>query len=154
MCDVAEVCDGVADDCPADAFEPECQLGPDNFEIDFGNYSDVGGDDFDWARDSGGTPSSGTGPSVDHTLGTAAGYYLYTEASNPNNPNMTALLESSCITGFSGYSDAEISFWYHMLGDPDGHPLRRRHDELHDSELDERVQRIREPGRHLAPGQR
>ncbi|NIQ90179.1 MAG: hypothetical protein GWN93_14570, partial [Deltaproteobacteria bacterium] len=35
---------------------------------------------------------------------------------DPNNPNMTALLESSCITGFSGYSDAEVSFWYHMLG--------------------------------------
>ncbi|NIQ90178.1 MAG: hypothetical protein GWN93_14565, partial [Deltaproteobacteria bacterium] len=53
VCDVAEVCDGVADDCPADAFEPECQLGPDNFEIDFGNYSNVAGDDFDWSRGSG-----------------------------------------------------------------------------------------------------
>ncbi len=91
-------------------------LGLDDFEVDFGNYSDAAGDDFDWTRDSGGTPSTGTGPSVDHTLGTSAGYYLYTEASNPNNPNMTALLESSCITGFSGYGDAELSFWYHMLG--------------------------------------
>ena len=91
-------------------------LGPDDFETGFGNYSDVGGDDFDWARDSGGTPSSGTGPSVDHTTGTSSGFYLYTEASDPNYPNMTALLESSCITNFTGFSDAEVSFYYHMLG--------------------------------------
>ena len=91
-------------------------LGPDDFEVGLGNYSNVAGDNFDWTRDSAGTPSTGTGPSVDHTLGTSLGSYLFTEASNPNNPNMTASLESSCITGFSGYSDAAVSFFYHMLG--------------------------------------
>ena len=34
-----------------------------------------------WNRDSGGTGSSGTGLTIDHTLGTTAGYYLYAETS-------------------------------------------------------------------------
>jgi hypothetical protein len=40
-------------------------------------------DDFDWHVDNGGTPSSATGPTVDHTLGTAAGIYVFTETSGP-----------------------------------------------------------------------
>ena len=37
-----------------------------------------GGDKFDWLRDNQGTTSGGTGPSVDHTLGTRAGrFYFY-----------------------------------------------------------------------------
>ena len=32
-----------------------------------------GGDRFDWLRDNQGTTSGGTGPTVDHTLGTRAG---------------------------------------------------------------------------------
>ena len=43
----------------------------DDFESDFGSFLQVAGDDFDWSRDSGGTPSQGTGPSIDHTLVTA-----------------------------------------------------------------------------------
>jgi agmatine/peptidylarginine deiminase len=108
----------VADEDYTGTFEGDylLVLGPDDFESDFGNYSNVSGDDFDWTRDSGGTPSTGTGPSVDHTTGTSSGFYLYTEASNPNNPNKMALLESSCITDFTGYSDAAVTFWYHMMG--------------------------------------
>ena len=34
-----------------------------------------------WNRDNGGTPSSSTGLTTDHTLGTTAGYYLYVETS-------------------------------------------------------------------------
>lgn len=36
-------------------------------------WRDVYNDHFDWLRDNGGTPSVSTGPSVDHTKGTAAG---------------------------------------------------------------------------------
>ena len=77
----------------------------------------MGGDDIDWTCDSGGTPSNGTGPTVDHTTGSASGVYVYTEASGNNNsyPNMTALLESPCID-LSGFSSASWTFWYHMVG--------------------------------------
>ena len=35
--------------------------------------NDRTGDDFDWILGQGGTPSSNTGPSVDHTLGSSQG---------------------------------------------------------------------------------
>ena len=34
------------------------------------------GDNFDWILRKGATPSFGTGPAVDHTLGTSSGLYL------------------------------------------------------------------------------
>ena len=34
-----------------------------------------GADKFDWSRDNQGTSSVGTGPTVDHTLGTANGWF-------------------------------------------------------------------------------
>ena len=36
-----------------------------------------------WNRDSAGTGSGGTGLTIDHTLGTTSGYYLYAETSSP-----------------------------------------------------------------------
>jgi len=44
-----------------------------DFEKGLCGYSNVGGDDFDWTRDNGGTPSTRTGPHNDHTTNTAAG---------------------------------------------------------------------------------
>jgi len=41
----------------------------------------TGGAQYKWNRDNSGTGSSGTGLTVDHTLGTASGYYLYAETS-------------------------------------------------------------------------
>jgi len=41
----------------------------------------TGGNTLRWNRDNGGTGSSGTGLTTDHTLGTTAGYYLYAETS-------------------------------------------------------------------------
>lgn len=35
-----------------------------------------GVDKFDWSYDNGGTSSSGTGPKVDHTLGTSFGWFF------------------------------------------------------------------------------
>jgi PKD repeat protein len=75
--------------------------------------------DFDWQRDSGGTPSSGTGPSVDHSLGSATGNYLYTEASSPNYPSKLASLHSPLID-IDGLSQPELSFWTHMRGNAMG----------------------------------
>ncbi len=78
---------------------------------DWLNSSD---DDFDWSANSGSTPSSGTGPSGDHTSG--SGKYLYTEASSPNNPDKTAILLSPYFD-LSGLNNPTLEFWYNMYGD-------------------------------------
>lgn len=70
-------------------------------------------DDIDWIVNSGGTPSSGTGPSGDHTTG--SGYYMYIEASNPNYPDKEACLETP-LFDLAGMNTAEMKFWYHMYG--------------------------------------
>ncbi|MTI21304.1 hypothetical protein E1176_09765, partial [Fulvivirga sp. RKSG066] len=81
------------------------------FESGLGNWTQVNGDDFDWARRSGGTPSSNTGPSS----ATEGSYYLYIEASSPNYSNKTAIVESPCFD-LTGASSATFSFKYHMWG--------------------------------------
>ena len=74
----------------------------------------AGGDQFSWTVDRAGT-SSDTGPSVDHTLGTTSGIYLYAEASNPRVPGDEAfLLSPSLVT--SGLASPVVTFWYHMYG--------------------------------------
>ena len=83
----------------------------EGFESGWGGWVNVSGDDMDWTRDSGSTPSSSTGPSGAHS----GSYYLYTEASSPNYPNKTALLESPCLD-LSSMEGAELTFWYHMYG--------------------------------------
>ncbi|MBN1339078.1 MAG: choice-of-anchor D domain-containing protein [Bacteroidales bacterium] len=71
------------------------------------------GDDFDWSVNSGSTPSSGTGPTGDHTTG--SGYYMFTESSSPNYPSRTANLETP-LFDLSGMTTVEMKFWYHMYG--------------------------------------
>ena len=69
-------------------------------------------DNIDWRVDDGGTPSGGTGPSVDYNPGTATGNYLYLEASGGCTAQ-TAILETSCISLDVNY-DFELG--YHMEG--------------------------------------
>ena len=69
-------------------------------------------DDFDWLRNSGSTPSYGTGPSVDHTLGTADGVYLYIEASNSYTKGQKAWL----ISEHYDKGAHCLAFWYHLFG--------------------------------------
>ena len=85
----------------------------ENFESSQGAWANVGGDDFDWSRDSGGTPSNNTGPSGDHTTG--SGWYMYIETSSPRVNGDTAILEGPCVD-LSGASNADLTFWYHMFG--------------------------------------
>ncbi len=85
----------------------------EDYEAGFGDWSNVGGDNIDWTRNSGGTPSNGTGPSGDHTTG--SGWYMYIESSSPNYPTMSAILEGPCVD-LTSSSTASLSFWYHMLG--------------------------------------
>lgn len=69
-------------------------------------------DQYDWLRNSGATPSFGTGPSVDHTFGTPEGYYLYFEASDGFRRNETAWL----ISEHYNSGPHCLVFWYHMYG--------------------------------------
>jgi hypothetical protein len=83
----------------------------ESFESGLGAWSQASGDDLDWTRDSGGTPSSSTGPSA-ASNGT---WYMYVEASSPNYPSKTAILNGPCFN-LSGQSAADFSFDYHMYG--------------------------------------
>ncbi|MFD0863048.1 S8 family serine peptidase [Sungkyunkwania multivorans] len=87
----------------------------ESFENGFGLWNNASGDDIQWTRDSGGTPSNGTGPST----GQAGSYYLYTEASTnvspPGSPNKVALLDSPCID-LAGDYNFKLEFGYHMIG--------------------------------------
>ncbi|TXC76134.1 S8 family serine peptidase [Luteibaculum oceani] len=82
----------------------------EGFESGLG-WSNVAGDDFDWARRSGGTPSNNTGPSA----ASAGTYYVYVESSSPNYSNKTTIFESPCFD-LSGETSATMSFKYHMYG--------------------------------------
>ena len=49
-----------------------------SFEDGWCEWFDVVGEDhFNWTRHKGATPTAGTGPSVDHTLGTSEGNLRY-----------------------------------------------------------------------------
>ncbi|WP_243471520.1 LamG-like jellyroll fold domain-containing protein [Winogradskyella sp. MH6] len=83
----------------------------ENFESGTGSWTQGSGDNFDWTRDSGGTPSSNTGPSS----GDGDTWYMFIEASSPNNPNRTAYFESPCFN-LTSASAASFTYSYHMYG--------------------------------------
>lgn len=65
-----------------------------------------------WQADVGGTGSSGTGPTVDHTLGTTAGSYIYLETSTGAGQDTFF----SSPYDLSGMTVPCFSYWYHMAG--------------------------------------
>ncbi|CAM1345244.1 trypsin-like peptidase domain-containing protein [Tenacibaculum amylolyticum] len=86
-----------------------------SFESSVG-WTQASGDSGDWVRDSGGTPSSGTGPSA----GADGSFYMFLEASTNGStgqigPNATAILQSPCFD-LSGLTAAIFSFSNHMYG--------------------------------------
>lgn len=88
----------------------------DDFESGLGAWSNTSiGDNKDWTRDFGGTPSSATGP---NTGADGSSYYLYLETSSGAAYSLgdTASLVSPIInsTGIS------VSFAYHMYGSNTG----------------------------------
>ena len=83
----------------------------EGFESGFGGWSQGSGDDFDWARRSGTTPSSNTGPSSANE----GSFYMYVEASAPNYSAKVTILNSPCFD-LSGESAANFNFDYHMYG--------------------------------------
>lgn len=67
----------------------------------------------DWLVEDGSTPSTDTGPDLDHTQGTATGRYIYVETSGCTNT--TAHLVSA-IFDFSALMAPKVRFYYHMYG--------------------------------------
>lgn len=89
----------------------------ESFESSIGDWTQGTGDDLNWTRDSGGTPSNNTGP----TTGADGAFYMYVEASGNGTgfPNKSAILNSPCFN-LSGATQATFSFQYHMFGSTDG----------------------------------
>ncbi len=85
----------------------------ESYEASLGLWSQASGDDLNWTRDSGGTPSSGTGP----TTGSAGSFYLFVEASGDGTgyPNKRAILNSPCFD-LSAETEATFTFDYHANG--------------------------------------
>ncbi len=86
----------------------------ESFENNLGQWVQAtSGDDLNWTRNSGSTPSSGTGPSsaADGT------FYLYVEASGNGTgfPNKRAILNSPCLN-FNSLTSPKLTFQYHMTG--------------------------------------
>lgn len=87
-----------------------------DFETDYGNYSNTStGDNCEWWRDSGGTPSTNTGP--DAGAGSST-WYVYMETSSGTNAcgtqGQTAFLIGPTLNFTNG--NATINFSYSMRG--------------------------------------
>ncbi|MBP2833447.1 M36 family metallopeptidase [Aquimarina sp. U1-2] len=86
----------------------------ESFESNFGQWAQAEtGDDLNWTRNTGSTPSNATGP----TAAADGDTYIYVEASGNGTgfPNKKAILLSPCLN-FSNLSTPSLTFQYHMLG--------------------------------------
>lgn len=81
------------------------------FENGLGEWTQYTNDDLDWIENSGGTPSSNTGPSS----ADEGSQYLHIEASFPNYPSKSATIQSPCFD-LSALSNPELNFSFHMFG--------------------------------------
>ncbi|XP_078575823.1 uncharacterized protein LOC144861697 [Branchiostoma floridae x Branchiostoma japonicum] len=92
-----------------------------DFDTDLCQHTQDTTDDFDWRRNSGRTPTGGTGPTGDHTTG--SGHYMYIEASSPRQQGDIARLISPTYLLHRGSQC--LLFWTHMYGEfPDCPPTR------------------------------
>jgi len=87
-----------------------CELTNCNLLSGWTNETNGVSDDIDFRTNSGSTPSTGTGPTGDHT---GNGNYLYLEASTCFE--QTAKMQTPCIN-IPATGAPELSFWYHMGG--------------------------------------
>ncbi len=67
-----------------------------------------------WGTMAGATTSATTGPSVDHTVGTPVGKYVYTESSGATAGAITEI--ESPLIDLTTLTTPELRFWYHMFG--------------------------------------
>ncbi len=84
----------------------------EGFETSMGFWTQSSLDDLDWVRNSGSTPTSGTGPDGGSD---SSNFYMYTLATNSGfgNSLKSAILNSPCID-LTGITNANFSFDYHM----------------------------------------
>jgi hypothetical protein len=93
---------------------PVCELYSCPLEQEWKNLPNTLIDDHDWRTLTGTTPTSATGPDVDHTTGTSSGRYLYIEPTM-NCLNKTASLITP-VLDLSASSHPVLSLWYHAYG--------------------------------------
>ncbi|XP_041364712.1 astacin-like [Gigantopelta aegis] len=84
------------------------------FESGLCHWTNVGGDQTNWVRHRGSTPSIGTGPANDHTTLSKSGYYLYVEASG--HTRQTARLNSDLHSPGYYCLDMYYSMYGHDMG--------------------------------------
>lgn len=79
-------------------------------------YSETAtGSSYTWRPGAGGTPSTATGPAVDHTTGTGSGTFMFVEASSPAAQGDSAFLWTAEFD-MTSLSNPEIVYYYHMYG--------------------------------------
>jgi len=83
-----------------------------DFESGLNGWTQSAADNFDFTRTSGGTPSSGTGPSS----ASSGSFYLFTEASSPQVNGDIAIITSPVID-LTSYINPQLTFDYHMYTD-------------------------------------
>ena len=103
-------------------FHPDCKNGEEEtacgYDCDFDNSSTPckwkvdSRSSYIWKKQNGGTPRPNTGPTADHTLGTAAGYYMYVDASDGTYG--TANLISPLLQRSA--PNCQLVFYFHMTG--------------------------------------
>lgn len=91
-----------------------CGAARADFQTGLDGFTQGTSDNFDWRRDSGGTTSGSTGPSIDHTTNSSQGYYMYIETSFPRRQGDKAQLYSPLYQ--EPATACTFSFWYHMYG--------------------------------------
>lgn len=81
-------------------------------------WTNVLTDGADWQADVAGTTSGSTGPSVDHTLGTATGKYMVIETSGcaGSAAELTSPSFDLAPANLGGASGVVLDLWYHMYG--------------------------------------
>jgi hypothetical protein len=90
-------------------------FGANTGPVSTAGWSNFSGTNPKWESGSS-TTSTATGPSVDHTLGTSAGTFMYLETSSPSSTGDTDTLYSAPISVGATIDTVELDFWYHMYG--------------------------------------
>ncbi|CAI9725294.1 and LDL-receptor class A domain-containing 2-like [Octopus vulgaris] len=103
-----KVCDFIFD-CPD--YDDEDNCGSCSFEDDMCTWTDISHGSFEWVRGRNGNNITESGPSIDHTMGTANGWFAYIHSSNGTRTRY-ASLENRVIQQTS--STCELNFWYYI----------------------------------------